>query len=150
VPAKKTEPIKRFFKHVNIAESGCWEWTGSGTKAGYGRFGNGERVVGAHCFSYEYFKGPIPEGYEIDHLCHNPKCVNPDHLEAVTREENLKRQYFYGRGDQQREKTYCPKGHPYDEENTYYYRNAQGNIARQCKTCMRLRERNRNTIKREG
>lgn len=66
----------------------CYVWTGTITTTGYGRFGAYGR---AHRISYEEVNGPIPESLEIDHLCRNPPCVRPDHLEPVTRTENARR-----------------------------------------------------------
>ena len=81
----------RFWAKVNKnAASGCWEWLAHLHK-GYGQFGVKRVIKYAHRVSYELLKGPIPAGLEIDHLCKNPKCVNPNHLEPVTRQENLSR-----------------------------------------------------------
>lgn len=72
---------------------GCWEWTGGKTKNGYGqinvRVGDRRTTTGAHRAAYEIKNGDIPEGIEVDHLCHNRGCVNPDHLRLVTRKQNL-------------------------------------------------------------
>ena len=72
-----------------VRESGCWEWTGAVSSAGYGRLGASDY---AHRASHEEFVGPIPDGHEVDHLCRNRICINPAHLEAVTKRENLLRQ----------------------------------------------------------
>lgn len=72
----------------------CWEWTGglsSRKSRGYGRFHYGGRDINAHIVSYEWTKGDIQEGLELDHLCRNTVCVNPNHLEAVTHRENVLR-----------------------------------------------------------
>ena len=120
----------RFWRHVD--QSGpCWIWQGPKAKLGYGLFT--VRIglrVGAHRFAYEQTHGEIPDRMVIDHLCRNPACVNPDHLEAVTQSVNLKR------GDNwQRRKTHCPHGHPYSGTNLII--NPRGR--RVCRECQRLR-----------
>jgi len=69
----------------------CWLWTDVPNDMGYGVFGVGQKVVRAYRWSYERFVGPIPDGLMPDHLCHNPPCVRPDHLEPVTNRENCLR-----------------------------------------------------------
>src|SRR6266566_3743699 len=84
-------PLMRFMEKIHIIPNGCWEWRGNHNYAGYGVFWDGERPITAQRFSYKTFIGPIPNDYDTDHLCRNPCCVRPDHLEAVTRGENLRR-----------------------------------------------------------
>ena len=69
----------------------CWEWQRYVRPDGYGSHNHpvSKKTVSSHRYYYEKHKGLIPDGYDIDHLCRNHKCVNPDHLEAVTRRENL-------------------------------------------------------------
>lgn len=81
----------RFDAMTSAAETGCWEWTGGTDPTGYGRFFFDGRMGYAHRFAYETAVGPIPAGFDIDHLCRNRRCVRPSHLEAVTRRENLMR-----------------------------------------------------------
>lgn len=61
----------------------CWPWTGTLTGDGYGNFRAGGGMVKAHRWSYEHHIGPIPDQFEVDHMCHNRVCVNPAHLRAV-------------------------------------------------------------------
>lgn len=89
--------IERFMRYVEKLDSGCWYWTGArsrgkGNRKWYGSFRLGKRTVRAHRFSSEVLAGdPCPPGYHRDHKCHFSMCVNPGHIEVVTREENQKR-----------------------------------------------------------
>ena len=116
-------------------------WTASRDSSGCGQISiSGTRLSAkAHRFSFEIEHGAIPIGLELDHLCRVRHCVNPNHLEAVTRRTNVLR----GNGPKvaglfQRLKTHCPAGHPYDLFNTRFYRGM-----RRCKTCHREQERAR-------
>ncbi len=112
--------------------TGCWLWLGHIDCGGYGRFSSSR----AHRVSYERFKGPIPDGYEIDHLCKQRCCCNPDHLEAVTpRENNLRSE---SPAAKHARKTHCPRGHAYDEANTMHHRKSPTVVARVCRACARV------------
>lgn len=79
---------------ANVVEDdyGCWIWVRRLDRKGYGKMTVRKSTVAAHRFSYETFIGPIPEGMQVDHTCGFPDCVNPAHLEAVTPQENRRRQ----------------------------------------------------------
>lgn len=129
---------ERFWKYVDKTET-CWLWTGRVNNHGYGVTSVKTRPVQAHRAAYELSVGPIPDGLEIDHLCRVRRCVNPEHLEAVTASENVRRSDHTKSAASIRAhwlgKTHCPNGHPYDEENTY--RRPDG--GRDCRTCQKRR-----------
>lgn len=114
-------------------ESGCWVWTGSVFKKRHGSygqlrmFGKEGKLQRAHRVSYEYFVGKIPDKVELDHLCRNTLCVNPEHLEPVSHAENMRRGYW-------NKKIHCIHGHLY-KNNTYI--NPRGH--RECLICRKLR-----------
>lgn len=88
-------PYQRDKLHANSrpAANGCLEWTGH-TRVGYPYMSVHGVTVGAHRVSWVLHNNTeIPDGYEIDHLCRNPLCVNPEHLDAVTRRENMRRRH---------------------------------------------------------
>ena len=143
-----TAELARFRRLAKPQANGCWLWTGPhGTRDGYGHFqpGPGQPRHMAHKWAYQAFTGPIPEGMQIDHLCHTKdeacpggaecphrRCVNPDHLEAVTASENTTRQRHH-----ERARTECPKGHPYSGDNLI----AGSDGRRRCRECDRARKR---------
>lgn len=139
-PVKKAD-IERFVSRLADADNGCIIWTGGKTLGGYGMFAastakSDEKKVMAHRWSYEHYVGPIPDGYDIDHLCRVRACVNPDHLEPVTRAENIRRAAAV--------KTQCPAGHDFTTWNTYI---RPGTTQRKCKTCARERDNARSDEK---
>lgn len=124
----------RFWSKVQAQADGCWLWTAALTTGGYGHFYYWRRHAGAHRLAYEDLVSPIPDGKEIDHLCRVRHCVNPLHMEPVTRRTNLLRgQCIPSRNAA---KTHCPRGHPYGFLNTYVERKRNGHFrARRCRIC---------------
>jgi len=128
-------------------KTGCWNWNKSLRKLGYGNLHISkdeasaigisatnvpfyDRNYSAHRISYIVFKGSINPELEIDHLCRNRKCVNPEHLEQVTHYENCLRG---NTGSYNKNKTNCPQGHEY-KGNSYFYRNGRKRV---CKICVK-------------
>ena len=85
-------PDQRVFGNAQEQEDGCLVWQGRTAHNGYGVISVGNRSTYAHRVAYELRVGPIPSGLTIDHLCFNRMCINPEHLEAVTRSENTRRE----------------------------------------------------------
>ena len=123
-----TERVQKYTLYVGD----CIVWTGAVTSAGYGELNVGGRPVLAHRISYELSNGPIPAGLVINHLCTNKVCVNPAHLELTTYAGNAFHDNSKNITKANIATTHCPNGHPYDEENTYIFKNK-----RDCRACWR-------------
>jgi len=135
--SKRRQALDCFMSHIDKTDDDHWLWTGSKDRDGYGRFVRRDmapREYLAHRWSYRYFRGPIPEGLTIDHLCRVRHCCNPDHLEVVSQRVNLLRgDGFVGK---QARMTHCKRGHLLSEDNVY--RPPSRPLRRHCRQCKAL------------
>lgn len=136
-PQPTEKQFQRFWRRVNKTDS-CWLWTGTLSTNGYGFASFNKRAVAAHRVAYTALVGPIPNGLDLDHLCRVRACVNPAHLEPVTRAENLRRSELTGPGKNIR-KTHCNRGH--DLSDALISTNRRGVAKRYCRICRQQRER---------
>jgi hypothetical protein len=149
----KASAIRRFIAKCEVdPATECWNWRGALIRAKNGRasargtFRDGDRQVYAYRFAFSFYNGEIPEGREINHICRNTRCVNPQHLEALTKAQHQKvdrdlmvagawhPKAVAGRAigsAKLREQKHCKAGHEFSDENTY--RDPTGH--RRCKTC---------------
>ena len=135
-------PLAKLFKFSLLIEAvgECWFWRGATAVDGYGLFYLGSFQGRPYRMSYEWKTGaPFPKGLIPDHLCRQPGCVNPDHIEPVSHRENILRGNTVPAYNSQ--KTECLNGHPFDDKNTYRWKNSQGKNSRACRECVRTRNR---------
>lgn len=127
-----------FWARVRVnQQSGCWEWAGSKDHGGYGRFKAQGKTNSVHRMAYEALRATIPPGLQLDHLCRVRNCVNPAHLEPVTKQENVRRG-LSAAGVPRPKGTHCQRGHEYTPENTQVGINKDGMARRSCRICVRV------------
>jgi hypothetical protein len=110
----------------------CWSWVGSKNTEGYGNFWIGGRCEKAHRFAYKLLVGWFDPKLDVDHLCYNTSCINPDHLEPVTHHENVLR------SRPRKVAKRCKRGHDLDDDNVGWHHGR-----RYCRTCNRAYQRSR-------
>jgi|GEM_PF-1060480 len=135
-PYRRMKIAERFWRKVHKTET-CWLYIGPKARGGYGATSsrNSKRYpVLAHRLAYELLRGMVPRGLELDHLCRVRHCVNPDHLEPVTRRENIRR--GVSPAAIHALKTHCVNGHPFSPDNTKVVEGRYGPV-RLCIACRR-------------
>jgi hypothetical protein len=118
--ATNQDDLERFFEYIllppfNLRELLCWHWLGRVPKSGYSIFRWGGKTREGHVFSLLNARGPLPDGYETDHLCRRKDCVNPFHLEAVPQRVNILRSFCLPAINAR--KTHCIYGHELSGKN---------------------------------
>ena len=119
----------------HVGSNECWPWEGGRDRRGYGIAWRDGKHLGAHRLVYEHLVGAIPAGLTLDHLCQNPSCVNPIHLEPVPLKENIQRYH--------RLKTHCLRGHELTPDNLIR-RTSGWRMCRRCANEASKRYRGRN------
>lgn len=134
--------VSRILKYSTpVPESGCLVWCGWTNEYGYGKISVRNKSKWVHRVAYEIAYGPIPEGMDVDHLCRVRCCVNPMHLEAVSRRVNLLRGETVTA--KHASQTHCKRGHPLSGGNLRIEDKGMGLQARQCRECDKIRVRER-------
>lgn len=141
----------RWLEKIAVDPSGCWLWTASTDRDGYGKFQypgpDGQVHIRAHRWAYEHFVGPVPTGCVVMHQCDTPSCVNPAHLDYGTPIENNEDKLAKGRGAprwgnalNRARQTHCKNGHLLDGRNLWINPKTGHRRCRQC-SADRARER---------
>lgn len=131
----KPEAALKIAKRIVVQDDGCWVWQGATDTSGYGRLRWNGKHESVHRLVWKLLVADVAADDELDHLCRNRLCCNPDHLEPVSGRENTLR----GQGitAQLARQTHCKRGHPLSGDNLYVYPNGK----RLCRTCERERKK---------
>ncbi len=139
--------FSRFWSKVSVLKKRqCWEWKSS-LSNGYGKISKNNYPISAHVAAFEFFNGKVPNGLWVDHKCRNKKCVNPNHLRAVTPKINAIENSESTAAINSR-KTHCKHGHEFNVSNTVIKTYIDRPSTRVCRICRDLRNKNRYIIKR--
>lgn len=131
--AKQATPLQeRLMARVRVDAAGCWVWVGPVNFGGYGRITLNGKTAMVHRLLYEHHAGPIPAGLQLDHLCRNRPCCNPQHLEPVTSRENSLR--GIGPAAMHAAQVNCVNGHPLTPDNLL-----RESGKRRCRECNKAR-----------
>ena len=120
---------------LEVADTGCWLWTGGLDTYGYGQVKHAGRVRLVHRLVWTLLRGEPPADTEFDHLCRVRNCANPTHLDPVTHRENVLR--GEGIGAIAAKATHCPQGHPYEGRNLVVFADGK----RRCRICRNERDK---------
>jgi len=131
------EDLERFYSKIKFNEdTWCWDWIGTTLQRGYGHFKLKRKNWRPHRLSFAIHKGDLIKGLELDHLCRNRSCCNPEHLKQGTHKVNVLRGESVSAINAK--KTHCKRGHEFAEENTYVYPNG----GRSCRICQKMHDYN--------
>lgn len=149
--------IETFWTKVQFSGF-CWHY-GDYKYTNHTNISLNGKATGVHTVAYEYLMGKVPLGLELDHLCYNKRCVNPDHLEPVTHAENIRRAWarkkeheqgmFKGAGLRSTSEGQCRQGHTLAEVGVLHSKRSSGRLRLKCKQCQKeiqARWRRRNGI----
>lgn len=139
--ALSPQRLAAFWERVDKGE-GCWLWTGATNGQGRGVVKINRRREYVYRVAWELERGPIPEGFEIDHTCFTPLCLRVDHLRLLTRSENATMQPRYFQ-------THCKRGHEFTDANTIWQNHPDRRPSRQCRECSRLHQAARTERRRQ-
>lgn len=132
----------RLMSRTTISADGCWVWSGTLDRSGYGKINVAGKTWSTHRLAFITFGPAFDHTLTLDHLCRNRACWRPEHLEPVTMRDNLLR--GEGWAGSNARKTHCPQGHEYTEANTRYRSRKRAGrtsvLERDCKQCARDRK----------